>query len=337
MRLPLSTLGVVAIVALTVPAAATADVTTDYHPDQQARDFAVGPGGWTNAQESAGICVQDLTCPVVTNSWVAADGAAGEGFLRTTIENLVGAESTSRGIWTSPAFTYRGVAGEKPSELSFELARRTALSPLLATSGTSAHYSVEFVDTATGVARTIVDTAPLGASEGWAQTPLLALKPGSLTLGTNYTIRITSTFDTEAETFAASSVDYDDVLLRATLIEPAGNGDDDGDDGPGGGGGGGGGAVLRGDRLFLKLKCLGVTRHHKCKVRAVAYTRKGGARMTFPIERKIKSKKGKRVTLRVRPRFVKQLSRSKKVLVRSQLHAGDRRAVKFKRYKLTER
>jgi hypothetical protein len=95
--------------------------------------------------------------------------------------------------------------------------------------------------------------------------------------------------------------------------------------------------VLHGNRLFLKLKCLGIVAHKRCKVRAVAYASKKGARMTFPIERKVKSPKGKRVTLRVRPRFVKQLANSKKVLVRSQIHAGDKRAVKFKRYSLTSR
>ena len=57
--------------------------------------------------------------------------------------------------------------------------------------------------------------------------------------------------------------------------------------------------------------------------------------MTFPIERKVRYPKGKKVTLRVRPRFVKQLANSKKVLVRSQIHAGDKRAVKFKRCPLT--
>jgi hypothetical protein len=265
----------------------------------------------------------------VTTTWESDDSA--DGFIRTTIGNLVGAESTSRGIWTSPPFTYRGADGEEPTDLTFELARRTALSPLLSTSGSSAHYTVEVVDTATGVGRTIIDTAPLGATEGWAQTPVVTLKPSALKTGTTYALRITSTFDTEAEAFQASTVDYDNVVLHA-VNTTSGNGPDGG-----GGGGGGGGAVLRGDRLFLKLKCLGITAKKKCKVRAVAYAAKKGARMTFPIERKVHSPKGKRVTLRVRPRFVKQLSSAKKVLVRSQIHAKKRKAVKFKRYALTTR
>ena len=321
-------------------APATADVTTDYHPDQQARTFADSAGGWSGVQSAAGLCVQELTCPTVATTWEGDGGAggAGDGFLRVTIANLVGAESTSRGIWTSPPFTYSGAGGAVPTSLNFELTRRTDLSPLLSSSGNSAHYSVEIVNTANGVARTVVDTAPLGAAEGWAQTPLVAINPSSLRLGNTYSLRITSTFDTEAEVFPASSVDYDDVVLHAIdATTPAEVEEDDVGGGGGGGGGGAGGAVLRGDRLFLTLKCLGVTAKKRCKVRAVAYARKGGARMTFPIERKVKSPKGKRVTLRVRPRYVKQLGNSPKVLVRSQLRAGDKRAVKFKRYKLTKR
>ena len=103
------------------------------------------------------------------------------------------------------------------------------------------------------------------------------------------------------------------------------------------GGTGGGGAVLNGNRLFLTLKCLRITSHKRCKVRAVAYANKRGARMTFPIERKVKSPKGKRVALRVRPRFVKQLSQSRRCWSAPQLRAGDRRAVKFKKYSLTTR
>src|SRR4051812_26969288 len=64
----------VAGVAITLCAVPTAygDVATDYHPDQQARDFAAGPGGWTGSQMSAGVCVQQLTCPTVTTTWEAS-------------------------------------------------------------------------------------------------------------------------------------------------------------------------------------------------------------------------------------------------------------------------
>jgi hypothetical protein len=333
---------IVTMGALAFPGVASADAVSDYHPTQTARNFVTGPGGWEGTTTSEGICLQDLTCPTVTNTWVSSGGTAGDGdgFLRTEIENTAGAESTSRGVWRSPVFDYQGADGKKPTEVSFELARRSDLSPLLATSGSSANYTVEIVEAGTGVGRTVVDTAPLGAIEGWARTPQVTVKPSSLVMGGRYRLRITSTFSTEAEAFPASFVDYDDVRLRAIRDDAAagGGGGNGGATGGGGNGSGNGGAVLRGNRLFLKLQCLGVARHGKCKVRAVAYSQRGkkGARMTFPIERKVKAKKGKKVTLRVRPRFVKELSKRKKVLVRSQIKAGDERKTKYRRYKLTE-
>ena len=341
--------GIVAMAALALPGAASAKTVSDYHPDQGTRDFRAGAGGWESDTSSAGLCVQGLTCPVVTNSHVAGDGTGGaaDGHLRVEVQNLAGADATARGIWRSPSFEYTGVGGQEPTELSFELAKRTELSALLATSGTAANYSVEIVEVASGVSRTVIDTAPLGAVEGWARTPQVTVKPSALTLGSRYRIKITSTFNTEAEAFPASYVDYDDVILRAVLADGAGGDDGDGDgDGGGGGGDGTGGpggnpgdgnAMLRGNRLFLRLKCLGVQKQGRCKVRAVAHASKRGARLTYPVERKIKAKRGKVVALRVRPRFVKQLTSKDKVMVRSRIKAGDRRKTRYKSYSLSER
>lgn len=350
--------GLIAAVAMVaVPSAAAADAVSDYHPDQSAREFRNGLGGWDSSATSEGLCVQDVTCPTVTNSHQGSGGTDGsaDGHLRTEVANLAGADSTSRGIWRSPGFTYHGAGGEAPTRVTVELARRTDLSPLLSTSGSSANYSVEIVEAGTGVGRTVIDTAPLGASEGWARTPEAIVPVSALEIGGQYRIRIISTFSSDAEAFPASHVDYDDVRLRAVLDDDAVGGDGTGGSGgPGGGnggsggsggsgaggggnGGGAGGAVLNGNRLFLRLNCLGVQKQGRCKVRAVAYSRRNGARMTFPVERKVKAKKGKKVTLRVRPRFVKQLTRKDRVLVRSQVRAGERRKTKYKRYELTER
>ena len=352
---------VAAVATAAVPSAAAAATVSDYHPDQSAREFRSNAGGWDNSTTSEGLCVQDVTCPTVTNSHQASGGTDGsaDGHLRTEVENLAGADSTSRGIWRSPGFTYRGADGQTPSRVTFELARRTDLSPLLSTSGSAANYSVEIVEVGSAVGRTVIDTAPLGASEGWARTPEASIPVSALDIGGQYRIRIVSTFSSDAEAFPASHVDYDDVRLRAVLDDAAaggtggGTGGTGGGTGGGGGGGGGGnggrgdgnggngagggGAVLNGNRLFLRLSCLGVQKQGRCKVRAVAYSSKNGARMTFPVERRVKAKKGKKVTLRIRPRFVKQLSSKDKVLVRSQVRAGDRRKTKYKRYELTER
>jgi hypothetical protein len=331
----------VAVAAGALPASAAAE-TTPYHPAENARIFNDGAGGWTDKTESAGACAQSLTCPTVVNSWQASGGTRGgsDGHLRVEISNLAGVESVTRSTWRSPAFEYRGAGGEEPGELTIELARRADLSALLVNAESSASYSVEVVKASTGVGRTVVDSAPLGAVEGWTRTRRIDVKPGSLELGVDYRIQITTTFNTTARVFQGSFVDYDDVRLRATDGGGAGGNGGAGGTGAGGGSGGSGsagGAVLEGKRLFLRLKCLGVAKKGRCKVRAVAYASKKGARTTFPIERRVRAKKGKKVTLRVRPRFARELSKKKKVLVRSQIKAGGERKTKFRRYRLTKR
>ena len=330
----------IALAALALAGSALAAVTP-YHPAENARTFGTGAAGWQGSASTQGTCLQQLTCPTVTNEWQASGGTRGgsDGFLRTSIENSVaGAESVTRGIWTSPTFTYRGADGTDPADVTFEVARRADLTALNESTGSSATFTAEIVNANTGVGRAIVDDAPLGSIEGWTRTRQFDVKPSSLVIGREYRIRLTTTFNTTAKVFRESSVDYDDVRLRAV----SGSGQGSGGGGTGGGstggngGGGNGGAVIHGKRLFLRLKCLGMAKQGRCKVRAVALASKQSARMTFPIERRVNAKKGKKVTLRVRPRFVKELSKAKKVLVRSQVKAGDKRATKFRRYKLIE-
>ena len=338
----------IAFAVLALPGSAVAAVSS-YLPNENARTFANGAAGWQASESTEGTCLQQLTCPEVTNTWQASGGTGGgsDGFLRTTIDNsIAGAESVTRGIWTSPTFEYRGVDGANPGEVTFEVARRADLTALNESTGASASYTVELVNANTGVGRTIVDDAPLGSIEGWTRTRRFDVKPSSLVIGRDYRIRITATFTTTAKVFRESFVDYDDVRLRAVSDGASGSGGGGGGNGGGGNGGatgggngdggGNGGAVLRGKRLFLRLQCLGVASHGRCKVRAVAYASKHGKRMSFPIQRRVNAKKGKKVTLRVRPRFVQELSKAKKVLVRSQVKAGGTRATKFKRYKLTK-
>ena len=329
----------IALAVLALPGSAAAAVTS-YHPADNARIFADGAGGWQGSQSTEGTCLEQLTCPTVTTTWQGSGGTRGasDGFLRTTIENTLGAESVTRGVWTSPPFEYRGVGGDQPGAVTFDVARRADLTALNTSTGSTATYTAELVNAASGVGRTIVDDAPLGTIKGWTRTRRIDIDPSTLVIGRDYRIRITATFNTTAKVFRESSVDYDDVHLRAVSGDGSGSGGGSGAGGAGGGGNGNGGAVLHGKRLFLRLGCLGVASHGRCKVRAVAYSKRGkkAARMTFPIERRVKAKKGKKVTLRVRPRFADELAKRKKVLIRSQLRAGDERKVKYRRYKLIE-
>lgn len=337
-----ATLAVAAIGLVVLPAAASAsEAVSDYHPDENARSFGTSAAGWEESSQAFGFCLGSLTCPQVSNTYEAGGGTRGasDGHIRTAFAGTTGIGGTSQGTWRSPAFTYRGAGGQKATEVEFRLSKRADTATMLAAAGNSVTYSVELVDLDDGGnAVGVLENAPLAPTEGWVRTRGTGVAERDLETGHRYLIRLTTTYSYGAQAIPGGSVDYDEVRLRALRDE---NGDGDGDDGSAGGGSGGGagngGAVLKGKSLFLKLKCLGISRAGKCKVRATAMASKRGARITFPIERKVRAKKGKVVRLRIRPRFVKQLEKQDRVLVRSKVSAGGKRKVSFKRYRLIQR
>jgi hypothetical protein len=231
--------------------------------------------------------------------------------------------------------------------------------------GNEADYTVEVVDvSAGGVALRVIDQAPLTTTIGWTRSPSMAIDPSDLTIGHSYRLRVVSRFAYGAEVLGGGNVDYDDVILRAIREEPAPPpqagppgppgppGDSDGGGGSGGGGGAGGGgqgggnnpgggsAIFDGRNLFLKLKCFGVQRKGKCRSRATALQSKRGKRLTFPIQRKVRAKKGKVVRARVRFKFRKELEQRRKIVLRSVLTTGrnDRtKTAKYKTLKLIKR
>ena len=94
-----------AIAMAVLPAQASAvDATSEYHPDLDARSFVTSVGGWTESSSETGLCVPVLSCPEITNEWVASGGTGGasDGHLRTSIADLLGVAGESQGIWTSP-------------------------------------------------------------------------------------------------------------------------------------------------------------------------------------------------------------------------------------------
>lgn len=341
-------LGLAAAVAASaiVPASALgAEGVSDYHPDENARSFTTSAAGWEESSETFGFCLGSLTCPAVTNTFEARGGSrgGGDGHIRTAFASTTGVGGTSQGIWRSPAFTYDGAEGRRATEVEFRLSKRADTATTLAAAGNSVTYTVELVDLSdNGNAVGVLENAPLAPTEGWVRTRGTGVDERDLEPGRRYRIRLTTTYAYGAQVVPGGSVDYDDIRLRALRDE---NGDGDGTDGSGGGAGGGNGgagagngdAVLKGRNLFLKLSCLGVVRSGKCKVRATALMSKRGARVTFPIERKVRAKKGKVVRMRVRPRFVKQLHKQDRVLVRSQIKGAGKRKVRYTRLRLIER
>lgn len=340
-RLGLAT--VVAASAIAPSSALGAEAVSDYHPDDNARSFRTSAAGWEESSRAFGFCLGSLTCPQVSNTFQAAGGTrgAGDGHIRTAFASTSGVGGTSQGTWRSPAFTYRGAGGQEPTEVEFRLSKRADTATMLAAAGNSVSYTVELVDLDDGGnAVGVLENAPLAPTEGWVRTRGTGVDERDLEMSHRYRIRLTTTYAYGAQVSPGGSVDYDEIRLRALRDE---NGDGDGEDGGGDGGPGGGNgagkgdAVLEGRNLFLKLKCLGVGRSGKCKVRATALMSRRGARVTFPIERKVRAKKGKVVRMRVRPRFVKQLQKEERVLVRSKVRAGEKRTLRFRRYRLIKR
>src|SRR5262245_27859463 len=73
-----------------------------YPPQTVGQDFAGSPGGWSQSSEYAGLCIQALVCPAVSNSW-SGGGADGNGYVRTQFQSVATtAAGTSTGIWQSP-------------------------------------------------------------------------------------------------------------------------------------------------------------------------------------------------------------------------------------------
>ena len=335
---------VAALALLVVPASAGA-AQSGYTPDADSQSFFTSKGGWTASTDAQGLCVTMLTCPEVTN-WRRPKGGtfgASDGHLRTAIATLTGVGSESFGIWQSPAFNYQGVNGREPATVGFTITRRSNLEALLSVAGNSADTSVDLVDlTAGGDGTRIIDALPIVAIQSWTRVPVVDINPDDLVIGHHYAIRIVSRFAYGSEVIPGGSVDYDDVLLFASTRDGDGDGGDD-DFGVGDIIGGGQNVFFDGSHLFFKLKCHGLSKKGKCKVRATALTKKkGGKRITFPIQRKVKAKKGKIVKARVRDRFRDKLERKKKILIRSKVHTGprknpDKEKLKFKKRKLIQR
>jgi hypothetical protein len=194
--------------------------------------FDGGPEGWTAAanEQSSPLCIEGLTCPKVTDEYQAAGGVGGSGYIETKEAGLLalGAVVESTGIWESPAFTYLGVAGQRPTKVELSLARRAQLADLLGLTGGGATYTVELVDQTTPSAPVVVtNRAPLAAVEEWKRTST-AISPTLLTKGDSYKVRIRTAFVAPATAVPAGGVGYDDVKLTASREEA-----DEGSSGPG--------------------------------------------------------------------------------------------------------
>lgn len=331
------------------PAFAGADTSTDYHPNAGAREFASSAAGWTGSSSSGGLCVPVLLCPAVTNSYQGSGGASGggDGYLRTRLASLLGAASDSSGIWTSPAFTYRGAGGEKPDSLTLTLKHRAKVDTLLGVAGNSADYSVQVLEGASGDARAAVPVNRESLVDGskWVGSSPVRVNPDNLTLGGTYRIRIISRFVSGVSVIPGATADYDNVLLRAVHVTPPSNGQN-GQNGHDAGSGLSiqevraiiekglpGSAVVSGNRIFIRLRCPSRVKG-RCRYGVVGLARRGGARVTLPRFARIDGSKTKRLGLSIRPGARSTIMGKKRQLFRIRVRALGRTTTYFKQLRL---
>jgi Thrombospondin type 3 repeat len=203
--------------SLAIAIAPAQAVTTDYHPDADARTFATSAGGWTSDTDySALLCLPGLTCPAVGNHHDPSGGTGGaaDGYLESNLHGLTSLLTTTTVTWRSPSFTYNGAGGEVPDTLKFRLDRRVHADALLKLLD-EAHYSVFLEDTDAGASVAVVDQAPVTDLPGWTSLATVDVDPTQLTVGHHYRIRIDTVLDLPAAVIPNASFGYDNVLLQA--------------------------------------------------------------------------------------------------------------------------
>jgi hypothetical protein len=312
-----------AVIALAAPQASGA--ASSYPRPPEARSFGTSDGGWHAFTSFAGTCIPNVTCPTVTNDYAANGGTGGQsdGYLRTTIGSLSGVATTSRAIYQSPAFIYRGAGGQQPTDLSFGVARRSSLGQLLAVQGNSANYSVDLVDiTQGGSATHLIHNKAIGAQNSWVAESV-SPTPGSLTVGDRYRVRIRSVFVTGVQVVPGGSVGYDDVVLRAKVRAHGHH--------PGGGGNprlrhqvsrGIGVAHLTRHGLTFKASCPGSARPHKCAMKLSARLNKNGPRITNTRKARLGAAKTRRIRLHLKHGYAKRVHHRKRILIKARVKVG---------------
>lgn len=343
-----------AMLLLALPSAAGA-VVSKYPADAAARGFGGSSAGWTSTSSGDGACLAPLLCASVENSFQAAGGADGGGFIRSAYTGVVGATAvggTTTGTWESPSFGYDGVGGREAMSVSFALDRRASVDQLLAVAGNSAEYTVRLIDLSEGgEALTLIPATTLAGANSWTDVRRGSIDPGSLTAGHDYRIQIASTYTSGTSVLVTGSADYDNVVLTAS---DAANGNGKGGKGKGGGTGGGtlseqrledllrqatpGTAILNdsGKRLFVRVKCPRKIGGRACRTTAQGLLRKGRP-ATGKRTVDLRSGRSKLVVLRVKPKARKQVAKRKRLLVRQKVHAGKVMATVVKSRKLIRR
>ena len=199
------------------------------YPGDEGTTFETTDGGWAHSDNYPALCglIPGALCPAMAGSHETANGATGatDGSLRDTASGLtvlpefLGQNAT--GVWTSPEFTYDGADGEPAEELSFALARKSAVSGLLLQG--NATWKVDLVNTGDSSVTPLVPSGPATDAGSWTVVSGSPLSPDALTLGGKYRIVISTTVSvTLIGLFPGGTFDYDEVALTARRATPTG-------------------------------------------------------------------------------------------------------------------
>jgi hypothetical protein len=350
------TVAAVCVAALLLALPATAGAASSKYPSANAaRGFNGGAAGWDSSSSTDGICLPPVLCASVENSFQGSGGADGGGYIRSAYTGVVGVTAVggaTTAVWQSPPFTYSGAAGAVPAGVNFQMDRRADVDQLLGVVGNSAEYSVRLVDlSAGGEAVTLISPTTLAGAGTWTGVASDPVDPGSLAIGDEYRIQISSRYSSGTSVLVTGSADYDDVVLNAV------DGGAGGSKGNGGGNGGGksgkGGAfslqrleellrqttpdtaTLDGKRLLVRVTCpRKVGRQCRTTVQGLLKKKRPATnRRTV----RLRSGKSKLVALKVKPKARKRVAMRKRLLVRQKVRAGKVTATVFKRRLLIRR
>ena len=326
------------------PAPSRADT---YAPAAASQSFAGGQGGWTQSSEFSGLCLQNLVCPAVVNTW-SAGGADGNGYIRTQFGSLASTQAgSSTGIWESPSFTYDGLAGKTPGTVTFDMNTLRNVGALLdASLLNDTRFQVDLVDQANGNAISVVPSTVVVPSGGWTAIPSASVSPNLVKLGHSYKIRITTSYHAVATVDAMGEVGYDNVTLTTAAAPTNGNG------GNGGSGANGGSGVtqikqlrklvkhyilpktvsVKGRLLSVHLRCPAIAAPRPCQIQLQGLS-KGKFSSPATARKVVKLLPGKErtVKIRIKPRYVATYKAATKIWVKIIVRVGKVRVTVHKR------
>ncbi len=325
-------LGALCAVLLTAGSAAAATAT---YPDGGS-GFDQGSEGWSAG--GASCSPAELLCSSEAVYDASTGNPPGSIAARTTVTlNLI---SLFKGtaIWNSPAFTVPVTPitdAEMRLESAFDSGGLIDVEP-------EGSYTVTLSDLTAGKSTEALS----GELEG--VTPFSAESaPVAVVGGHKYRLSIEAV--TAQSTVAlsllsgTSNLRFDNVGLS---VHSASGGNGDGDGGKGGSsslsdrrlfsllsnGGTAGPAVLKGNRLFVRVGCPREV-GHACRITAQGFLRKGRPATARRVV-KVARGKGRRVVLRVKPKAQPKVATRKRLLVREKVRAGGARATVYKSRKL---